>query len=132
MTPDAARIIRELIDTRGAGLIEVRALGGAFADADPMATAFAHRTQEVFVSAGAGRYAEATVADLWSAFEPQLDGLYAAYTSDTSPQQVRRAYPGPTLERLLAIKRRVDPDNLFRGNLDITLGASERQPSGSG
>jgi alkanesulfonate monooxygenase SsuD/methylene tetrahydromethanopterin reductase-like flavin-dependent oxidoreductase (luciferase family) len=123
MTADAARVIRELIDTRGVGLIEVRALGGAFADIDSMATAFAHRRQGVFVSAGAGRYAEATVADLWSAFEPQLDGLYAAYTSDTSPQQVRRAYPGPTLERLLSLKR---------GNLDITLGAPATQPATPG
>ena len=80
--------------SNGVGLIEVRALGGAFADVDPMATAFAHRRQGIFVSAGAGRYAEAAVADLWSSLEPQLDGLYSAYTSDTRPQQILRARNG--------------------------------------
>jgi FAD/FMN-containing dehydrogenase len=32
---------------------------------------------------------------------------------------VRQAYPGPTWDRLREIKRRYDPDNLFRMNQNI-------------
>lgn len=123
MSDEAARHIRDIVEMRGAGLVEVRALGGAYADPDPSATAYAHRRQGVFVSAGGVRSAMDELDQRWAAFQPLLDGLYSAYTSDTSPQRVRDAFPGATLERLLAVKRRVDPDNLFKGNLDITLGA---------
>ena len=32
---------------------------------------------------------------------------------------LRRAYPPATLERLAEVKRRYDPDNLFRLNLNV-------------
>jgi FAD/FMN-containing dehydrogenase len=43
----------------------------------------------------------------------------SASSATTGNQGVRRAYPPATLDRLAEIKRRYDPDNLFRGNLNV-------------
>jgi FAD/FMN-containing dehydrogenase len=42
---------------------------------------------------------------------------------DESPDRVRAAYGPERFERLTAIKRRYDPDNVFRFNLNIPPGA---------
>ena len=38
------------------------------------------------------------------------------------PARVRQAYPGKTYDRLVAIKRRYDPTNLFHRNQNIPPG----------
>ena len=37
----------------------------------------------------------------------------------TTADRVREAYPGPTWDRLVEVKRRYDPGNLFRRNQNI-------------
>jgi FAD/FMN-containing dehydrogenase len=52
-------------------------------------------------------------------------GLYVNYSmpgeavSTRSTDRARAAYPPDVFERLQVVKRRYDPDNLFRGNLNI-------------
>ena len=46
------------------------------------------------------------------------DRSYTNYLSADDHDQVMRAY-GPNLERLVELKRRYDPDNLFRLNQNI-------------
>ena len=41
---------------------------------------------------------------------------------DEGPARVREAYPGPTWDRLVEVKRRWDPHNLFRRNQNIPPG----------
>jgi 5'-nucleotidase len=41
------------------------------------------------------------------------------FLGDESEARVRDAYPGPTWDRLVEIKRRYDPTNLFRLNQNI-------------
>jgi FAD/FMN-containing dehydrogenase len=41
------------------------------------------------------------------------------FLTDEGSERIRAAYPGPTWDRLAAIKRRYDPTNLFRLNQNI-------------
>jgi FAD/FMN-containing dehydrogenase len=52
-----------------------------------------------------------------------MAGTYVNYIgTDEPPDRARSAYPAAVYERLRRIKRRVDPDNVFRSNLNITPG----------
>ena len=44
---------------------------------------------------------------------------YVNFVADEGPARVRAAYPGATYDRLAAIKRRYDPDNVFRRNQNV-------------
>jgi FAD/FMN-containing dehydrogenase len=46
-------------------------------------------------------------------------GAYVHFLADEGPERVRAAYPGATWDRLAAVKRRVDPDNLFHGTQNV-------------
>jgi hypothetical protein len=47
-------------------------------------------------------------------------GVYVNFLHDEGPERVREAYPGATWDRLMAVKARYDPDNLFRRNQNIS------------
>jgi len=52
-----------------------------------------------------------------------VGGTYVNYiTPDEPADRAKSAYPPPVYERLRRIKRRMDPDNLFRSNLNIAPG----------
>jgi FAD/FMN-containing dehydrogenase len=61
------------------------------------------------------------VRDTWTALEPYGDGVYANFISDEGAAGVEYAY-GHRLQRLQALKARVDPDNFFHLNNNITPG----------
>jgi FAD/FMN-containing dehydrogenase len=46
-------------------------------------------------------------------------GGYVGFLGEEDEATIRAAYPGPTWDRLRALKRRYDPDNLFRLNHNI-------------
>jgi Berberine and berberine like len=46
-------------------------------------------------------------------------GAYVGFLGDEGEGRIREAYPGSTYERLVAIKGRYDPTNLFRLNQNI-------------
>lgn len=49
-----------------------------------------------------------------------VGGTYVNYVAPDEPaDRARSAYPAPVYERLRQIKRRVDPDNVFRANVNI-------------
>jgi Berberine and berberine like len=61
------------------------------------------------------------------------DALYVNFTSDQDAAAIRSAYPRAVRERLVALKNRYDPANLFRVNHNIEPdGASTRLPGGAG
>jgi FAD/FMN-containing dehydrogenase len=47
------------------------------------------------------------------------EGAYVNFLGEEGPDRIRAAYPGPTWDRLRAIKARYDPTNLFRLNQNI-------------
>ena len=46
-------------------------------------------------------------------------GAYVGFLADEGEARVRDAYPGATWNRLVAVKRRYDPSNLFRLNQNV-------------
>ena len=105
---------------------QLRALGGAMARVPPEATAFAHRTSRIMVNLAAfyegpeERDArEVWVSDFAAALQQGDTGIYVNFLGAEGEARVRQAYPGSTWDRLVTIKRRYDPTNLFRLNHNI-------------
>jgi FAD/FMN-containing dehydrogenase len=123
-----AETIVERLQTSTAmmAVAQLRVLGGAMARVPVEATAFAHRQRRIMAGVGAvyeraqDRPAQDAWADDFAAALRQGDpGVYVNFLSDEGPRRVREAYPGPTWDRLVEVKRRYDPDNLFRLNQNI-------------
>jgi FAD/FMN-containing dehydrogenase len=105
---------------------QFRVLGGEMARVPADATAFAHRTSKIMVNVAAlfeqvkdrPRY-EDWVQAFADAIRQDDQGAYVNFLEDEGEERVRAAYPGATWDRLREIKRRYDPDNLFRLNQNI-------------
>ena len=105
---------------------QLRVLGGAMARVPVEATAFAHRRSRIMVNCAAlyERPDQEAVYAPWvtgfaAALQQSDAGAYVNFLSDEGPARIRAAYPGPTWDRLAAIKQRYDPTNLFRINQNI-------------
>jgi hypothetical protein len=101
-------------------------LGGAMARVPAEATAFAHRTSPIMVNLAAfydgpqdRAVRQAWVTDFAAALRQGDAGAYVNFLGDEGEARVQDAYPGPTWDRLVEIKRRYDPTNLFRLNQNI-------------
>ena len=56
---------------------------------------------------------------LWTALEPYHTSVYVNFMMDEGEERVRQAYGPAKYERLKALKRSYDPDNVFRLNQNI-------------
>ncbi|UZN02846.1 LLM class flavin-dependent oxidoreductase [Cellulomonas sp. S1-8] len=120
MTPAVAADLGALLGSGEAMLVQLRATGGAGNDVAPDATAYAHRHQELVVSAFAGRGSRSGLDGAWDRLaHPHLDGLYLSFETDPRPERLLEAFPQPTLDRLRALKRTYDPDHVFDQNFPI-------------
>jgi FAD/FMN-containing dehydrogenase len=106
--------------------VQLRTLGGAIASVPDDATAYAHRASEIMVNVAAfyeGDHdkpqKQAWIEELMAAIHQSDDGAYVNFVGDEGEARVRAAYPGDTYGRLAEIKRRYDPENLFRLNQNI-------------
>lgn len=105
---------------------QLRVLGGAMARVPVDATAFAHRKSRIMVNLAAlyqnpqeKAKHEAWVSDFAAKLEQSDHGAYVNFLGDEGTDRIRAAYPGSTWDRLVAIKTRYDPTNLFHLNQNI-------------
>ncbi|MGW8568429.1 FAD-binding oxidoreductase [Isoptericola sp. NPDC055881] len=104
---------------------QLRVLGGAVAAVPSDATAYAHRAARVVGNVAAVGPDAATArgyaswVDALAGRLRQADGAYVNFALDGGIDTARAAYPGATWERLRQIKRHYDPQNLFRGNVNV-------------
>ena len=97
------------------------------------ATAFAHRDKPAMLTvihygpAGAdeGACLRSRTEWAWQALRPYAAGVYVNFLGDEGEERIRAAYPPATYARLVALKDRYDPENLFRLNQNV-------RPSGQG
>ena len=100
--------------------------GGAIGRVPADATAFAHRKciANMFTSVewpvGEPRESHVQyIKDYWRDFEPFTDGWYTNDVDEHSARAMNRNYQG-NYERLVQVKNRYDPGNLFRLNANVT------------
>lgn len=102
--------------------------GGAIGRVPADATAFPHRKAEAammvlaqwpFGSEG-GPHID-YLRDYWSTIEPRTDGFYTVDTANESREIRHGNYQG-NFTRLLEVKKKYDPTNLFRLNANIAPG----------
>jgi len=107
-------------------VVQLRVLGGAMARVPKDATAFAHRDRRLMVNCGA-LYEEpedraehqAWTAETAAALQRGATGAYVNFLGDEGDARIKDAYPGRTWDRLVQIKARYDPTNLFLLNQNI-------------
>jgi FAD/FMN-containing dehydrogenase len=111
------------------GIIEHQ-LGGAVRRANREATAFAHRDVEYsFMSLGVCADVAETenctrwAQEFWDAMQPwSTGGVYVNYLgreADEGAERIKAAYGAEKYVRLVALKNKYDPANLFRLNQNI-------------
>jgi hypothetical protein len=109
-------------------LVMLRMLGGAIARVPAAATAFSHRDMPLYLAVNNSwdpaqeSRPERQIAwteTLWQSLAPRATGAYVNFLGDEGEERVRAAYSPDTYARLAKIKRRYDPDNLFRRNANI-------------
>jgi FAD/FMN-containing dehydrogenase len=108
-----------------AAVAQLRVLGGAMARVPADATAFAHRQASLMINIATfyerpdeRRRRETWVEDVAGALR-RTDAVAVGFLGDEGHARVRAAYPGETWDRLVEVKRRYDPTNLFRLNQNI-------------
>jgi len=106
--------------------VELRVLGGAIGRVPVEATAFAHRRRKLLCSVVAAGFAEDDsdrhrrwVRALAGALGHLAKGAYLNFLDAADQGRLHETYPDGTYQRLVEVKRRYDPGNRFRRNLNI-------------
>ena len=124
----AASIIEHLRQSSAPmAVAQLRVLGGAMARVADDATAFAHRQRRIMVVVGVV-YDDAGESDMHRDWVNRLTavlarggpGVYVGFLGDEGEPRVREAYPGSTWDRLVEVKEKYDPTNLFHLNQNVT------------
>jgi FAD/FMN-containing dehydrogenase len=112
--------------TAETAVAQIRVLGGALSQVPDDATAFAHRKRRALVNVAAlySTPDERPVHEAWAGeavarLSAGTGGAYVNFLGDEGQERVRAAYPGATWDRLVEVKRRYDPENLFRLNQNV-------------
>jgi len=121
LVPHLSREVAEwaagLLEAGDSYFFQIRAVGGAVADVPPEATAYAHRSASFSIVAMAAPGSH--LDERWAEAAPLLDGMYLSFDTTVGPETVAAAFPPAHLARLRALKRELDPTNLFRDNFNI-------------
>lgn len=107
-------------------LVQIRVLGGAMSRVSNDATAFAHHDKQGILIVDHFGPLSLDSADLAArtqqiiqAVAPYASGVYVGFLGDEGEQRIREAYTPATYARLVALKNRYDPTNLFHLNQNI-------------
>lgn len=107
-------------------IIQIRSLGGAMKRVPAEATAFANRDNEVLLISPIFLPADVNAEGIekallpWEELSGYVSGSYVNFLTDVySKRDIDRAYPTATFAKLLEIKKKYDPENLFNQNFNI-------------
>jgi len=102
-------------------------LGGAIARIGENDTAYSHRSARYNININAvwlasepiGEIETQWARDLFERLNAQPHAVYVNFLMDEGQERVRKAYGPDKYERLVALKARLDPENVFRMNQNI-------------
>jgi FAD/FMN-containing dehydrogenase len=102
-------------------------MGGAVARVGEDETAFGGRKAAFTYNIGASTASadgfdqeREWVRTFWSALEPWHTSVYVNFLGEEGDERIRAAYGAAKYDRLKALKRNYDPDNVFRLNQNIS------------
>lgn len=107
--------------------VDVAQMGGAVATVDEDETAFSHRDARYLLliwsmwqDAGESEVHKRWTREFWDEMAPfATGGSYVNFMANDGTERVQAAYGTRTYERLVALKNRYDPTNMFRLNQNI-------------
>jgi len=109
--------------------IHIHQLGGAAARPPREGVSFGHRDAAyalnvigMWTEAGEAESQRRWVRDAWAAMEPFSRGVYANFLGEEGQALVKAAYDEDAYARLVALKGKYDPDNIFQLNQNIRPG----------
>ncbi|MFC7406003.1 FAD-binding oxidoreductase [Georgenia alba] len=126
--------IAQVLEAHPGAALELRSLGGAVARVPADATAFAHRDAEAMVVVVIMMPADMPDRALdealapWKAISRGL-GAYVNFLGTAAEDDVAAVYPEAIRARLAALKRRYDPENVFRRTHNV-VPARDEEPAG--
>ena len=126
---DVAAAAADLVASGATYFFQIRSAGGAVADVDPDATAYAGRSANFSVVAFGGSRRRLDAA--WEPLQRHVTGLYLSFETDPRPERLHDAFPPRTLQRLRELKRRYDPDGVFRDNFAVDAAPVAHSPAQS-
>lgn len=107
-------------------MLQLRVLGGMGGTVGRDATAYAHRDLHGLIMTFAewppfmdAELCRAGVERVWEAARPHVRGAYVGFLGEDAQDRIHEAYPPDTYARLVGVKRRYDPQNVFRLNCNI-------------
>lgn len=121
-------LIHEIETTHGKDknkFLIIRHIGGAVNKVAADATAFAYRKSEILMFAPMFVPLTATQEEITKAVEPWKKiakygkGAYSNFLSTTTEEDVKAIYPEETYKRLVEVKKKYDPENLFSQNYNV-------------
>lgn len=111
-----AKEIQYLLDKPFGYGVELRSLGGAVNQPSSSFNAWPYRQEEVMIAYWVNKdYAE-EANRLFLPFLEYGDGVYGAYSSDASTTETSHVWNGEAADRLRALNRKYDPEQLFAQN----------------
>jgi hypothetical protein len=107
-------------------MVQIRGLGGAFAAVPADGTAFSDRDARFLttvIAVWADENEDATphrdwIRSLWEQIRHEASGVYVNFLETESEERIREGY-GENYARLVELKRKYDPSNMFRFNQNI-------------
>lgn len=125
-----AEIIVERLKASDAAMrvVQLRTLGGAMTKISDDATAFAHRKSKIMTNVASFYNGPEDkqmrldwVQDLAKKLNQGDNGAYIGFLGTEGQSRINDAYPEKTLQRLKEVKKRYDPNNVFKLNLNISI-----------